>query len=114
MRPLPQRTSVLLVLLISLVGLASASAQDAPSRVLFTNVNVFDGVTDGLQEGMSVLIEGNLIAEISSGSISAEGATVIDGGGRTLMPRTELPGGTILGFFEDPEGNAIGLVEEAA
>jgi len=35
-------------------------------------------------------------------------------GGKTLMPRTELPGGTILGFFEDPEGNAIGLVEEAA
>ena len=35
-------------------------------------------------------------------------------GGKTLMPRTELPGGTILGFFEDPEGHAIGLVEEAA
>ena len=35
-------------------------------------------------------------------------------GGKTLMPRTELPGGTILGFFADPEGNPIGLVEEAA
>jgi uncharacterized protein len=35
-------------------------------------------------------------------------------GGRTLMERTVLPGGTILGFFADPEGNAIGLVEEAA
>jgi hypothetical protein len=35
-------------------------------------------------------------------------------GGKTLMPRTELPGGTVLGFFSDPEGNAIGLVEEAA
>jgi len=34
-------------------------------------------------------------------------------GGRVLMPRTELPGGTILGMFADPEGNAIGLVEEA-
>jgi hypothetical protein len=30
------------------------------------------------------------------------------------MPRTELPGGTILGFFADIEGNAIGLVEEVA
>ena len=35
-------------------------------------------------------------------------------GGKTLLPRTELPGGTILGFFADPEGHAIGLVEEAA
>lgn len=35
-------------------------------------------------------------------------------GGRTLMPRTELPGGTILGMLADPEGNAIGLVEEEA
>jgi hypothetical protein len=33
-------------------------------------------------------------------------------GGKVLMPRTELPGGTTLGFFADPEGNAIGLVEE--
>lgn len=34
-------------------------------------------------------------------------------GGEVLMPRTELAGGTILGMFRDPEGNAIGLVEEA-
>jgi len=35
-------------------------------------------------------------------------------GGKTLMPRTKLPGGTVLGMFADPEGNAIGLVEEEA
>ena len=35
-------------------------------------------------------------------------------GGKTLMPRTELPGGTTLGMFADPDGNAVGLVEEAA
>ena len=33
-------------------------------------------------------------------------------GGRVLMGRTELPGGPVLGMFADPEGNAIGLVEE--
>ncbi len=32
-------------------------------------------------------------------------------GGKVLLPRTQLPGGTILGFFADPAGNAIGLVE---
>ena len=34
-------------------------------------------------------------------------------GGKVLMTRTELPGGPILGMFADPEGNAIGLVEES-
>ena len=78
---------------IALAGLAfmavpdPASAQDeAPTQILFTNVNVFDGTGESLQEGMSVLIEGNLIKTISSSSIGAPGATVIDGGGRTLMP----------------------------
>jgi len=32
----------------------------------------------------------------------------------TLMKRTELSGGTILGLVADPEGNPIGRVEEAA
>jgi len=34
-------------------------------------------------------------------------------GGGVLMPRTALPSGPVLGMFADPEGNAIGLVEEA-
>jgi imidazolonepropionase-like amidohydrolase len=63
-----------------------AHAQEEESKVLFTNVNVWDGMSDGLQNGMSVLIEGNLISQISSSTINAAGATVIDGGGRTLMP----------------------------
>lgn len=53
---------------------------------LFTNVNVFDGVNGKLLEGASVLVEGNLIKQVSTGSIQANGAEVIDGGGRTLMP----------------------------
>lgn len=35
-------------------------------------------------------------------------------GAKVLLPRTELPGGTILAFFSDPAGNSIGLVEETA
>lgn len=60
---------------------------DAPRQVLFTNVNIFDGKTDGLSEGMSVLIEGNLIKKIAKSDIEArDDATIVDGGGRTLMP----------------------------
>ncbi|MDP2493695.1 amidohydrolase family protein [Shimia thalassica] len=61
-------------------------AQDAAPQTLFTNVHVFDGVSDTRIENASVLIEGNLIKEVSAASIEAPGPTMIDGGGRTLMP----------------------------
>ncbi|MDO6484292.1 metal-dependent hydrolase family protein [Shimia thalassica] len=63
-----------------------AFAQEAPPQTLLTNVHVFDGVNEARIENASVLIEGNLIKEVSTGSIEAPDATVIDGGGRTLMP----------------------------
>ena len=47
---------------------------------------VFDGVSDKLSKTTNVLVEGNLIKQISTDPIMADGATVIDGGGRTLMP----------------------------
>jgi imidazolonepropionase-like amidohydrolase len=53
-------------------------------KTLFTNVQVFDGVTDG-RSAVDVLVQGNLIKQVGAG-IDAPGATVIDGGGRTLMP----------------------------
>jgi imidazolonepropionase-like amidohydrolase len=63
----------------------SARAQDsAPSQVLFTDVNIFNG-TDGELIGADVLVEGNLIKEIGQ-NLQAGGATIVDGGGRTLMP----------------------------
>ena len=61
-----------------------ASAQD--SRVLITNVHIFDGVNEERIENANVLVEDNLIAQISTDAIDAAGATVIDGGGGTLMP----------------------------
>jgi len=71
-----------LVLAISSI----ASAQDeAPAQILFTNVNVFDGFADELAMNTDVLIEGNHIVEVGQ-NIAASGATVIDGGGRTLTP----------------------------
>jgi imidazolonepropionase-like amidohydrolase len=54
--------------------------------VLFTNVNIFDGVKGDLIENGSVLVEGNLIKTVSSGPIVAPTAFKVDGEGRTLMP----------------------------
>ena len=53
---------------------------------LFTNVHVFDGVSEKRVENANVLVEDNLIKQISAGTITADGARVIDGGGGTLMP----------------------------
>lgn len=33
------------------------------------------------------------------------------GGGKTVMPPTEVPGGPTLAIFTDPAGNRIGIVE---
>jgi len=63
------------------------AADMAPvAKTLFTNVNVFDGEHEKLINNANVLVEGNLIKQISNKPISSDGATLIDGGGRTLMP----------------------------
>jgi imidazolonepropionase-like amidohydrolase len=76
-------------LLTCFVALAlPAIGQEAKpvSRVLFTDVNVFDGVNEKRAEGMSVLVEGNKIAKIAKSIPVPAGATVIESKGRTLMP----------------------------
>jgi imidazolonepropionase-like amidohydrolase len=80
------------VAILAVIGIAHLSgppafAADADTvRILFTNVNVFDGTSEKLAKGQSVLVEGNLIEQVGPGIAAPSGATVIDGGGRTLMP----------------------------
>ncbi|WP_445193905.1 amidohydrolase family protein [Sphingomonas sp. Tas61C01] len=72
----------------SLVMPAIARAQQAqrPQSLLISNVRIFDGIDDRHRSG-NLLVNGDKIAEISSGAIQApDGAQVIDGGGRVLMP----------------------------
>ena len=69
------------------LGASAASAQDeVPRQVLFTNVNIFNGVDGELMENGSVLVEGNLIKTVSAEAIDAPDAYTVDGEGRTLMP----------------------------
>lgn len=53
---------------------------------LFHNVRVFDGKQDFLIDNASVLVEGNLIKQVSTSAIDAPSATLIDGGGRVMTP----------------------------
>lgn len=79
------------VLLVASLGAATVPAvaqntAETRQRILITNVNVFDGINEQRIENANVLIEGNLIRTVSTDPIKADGATAIDGGGRTLMP----------------------------
>jgi len=70
-------------------AISTAIAADAMplNQIIINNVNVWDGSSESLNNGQSVLIEGNKIKKIGKGPMSVTGkATVIDGGGKTLMP----------------------------
>ncbi len=64
-----------------------AQQEAAEPATLFQNVRIFDGKTAALSAPSHVLVQGKTIARISTSPITAEtGATVIEGGGRILMP----------------------------
>src|SRR3954447_4588466 len=67
-----------------------AHAQQSSGAVtLFNNVRVFDGKGTALSESTNVLVRGNLIETISPTPIPVDRSattTIVDGGGRTLMP----------------------------
>ena len=78
------------------IAVASAQEETQPNRIMFTNVNVFDGVSESLEMNTNVLVEDNLIAAVGPSITMPEGAEVIDGGGRTLMPEVDPVFRTVL------------------
>ena len=70
----------------SVMSFKRAAAQ-APTRIVFSNLRLFDGKTDELRDGLSVLVEGNRIKAVASGNPPPpDGARLVDCGGRVLMP----------------------------
>lgn len=78
--------SMLATLLVAVVSTPVFAQDEAPSQTIFRDVNVFDGMNEELVMGTDVLVEGNLIKSVGAAIQATAGATVIDGGGRTLMP----------------------------
>ncbi len=67
-----------------------ASAQEEKPQVLAINVNIFDGKADKLAEGMSLLVEANLIKTIGDETIKAnKGVTAICDGGLPQVKRND-------------------------
>ena len=62
-----------------------ADTQSRPTTTLFANVQVFDGINDTLS-AVDVLVVDNKIERVAADITPPEGATLVDGGGRTLMP----------------------------
>src|SRR5438094_3950616 len=56
------------------------------AQILFKNASLLDPHADALQGGVSVLVEGESIREVSAKPINGANADVIDCKGRTLMP----------------------------
>ena len=87
MKSLSTHVILLLTAIVSVLLPPAVIAQaTAPEQILFTNVSIFDGKSKKLITGREVLVESNLIKEIGRNVDAAEGATIIDGGGGTLMP----------------------------
>jgi imidazolonepropionase-like amidohydrolase len=72
-----------------LITSAAQAQQTSGATTLFNNVRVFDGKGTSLSEPTNVLVRGKLIETISRTPISVDRSattTIVDGGGRTLMP----------------------------
>jgi imidazolonepropionase-like amidohydrolase len=89
------KSTLRLITAIAVTAFAAAPSQDARAQgapqangsTLFQNVRIFDGRRNSLSAPSNVLVKGNVIERISTATIDVEpGATVIAGGGRTLMP----------------------------
>lgn len=79
-------TKSLVLSAIALSATCSQAISQERTPILFTNVNVFDGVNEQLIENASVVVTNNLITAISTEDLAVAGGQVIDGGGRTLIP----------------------------
>ena len=82
------RLFITILFAVSCMSLTGFSQSDKTKQVVFKNVKVFDGTSDKLSATTEVLVEGNLIKEISATASknASKDATVIDGANKVLMP----------------------------
>jgi imidazolonepropionase-like amidohydrolase len=78
-----------LALAVGVSGFAQAAQESASRLTLISNVDIFDGQTATLLKNRHVLVKGNRIETVSNeplAVIQTDNVTMIDGGGRVLMP----------------------------
>jgi hypothetical protein len=71
-----------IALLLSAATSFAAHHEEKVSQILFKNVHVWDGKSDGVSTAMNVLVEGKLIKKVgASESDAGSEATVVEGKG---------------------------------
>lgn len=66
---------------------ALAQSRRPPSKILFRQVRLFDGKSNNLQQNAQILVDGDRIASVDTSNAAPQPDwTVIDCGGRMLMP----------------------------
>jgi imidazolonepropionase-like amidohydrolase len=82
-------TAALLAGIVCFSSSSQATEPEVAKLTLISNVNIFDGESETLRENMHVLVKDNLIEAISDeplAVVQTDNVSMIDGGGRTLMP----------------------------
>lgn len=76
------------ILLVALLSAAPSSTGQSSPPLAFVDVSVIDGTGAAPRAGLTVLVEGDRITRVGpSGEVPVpEGATIVDGAGRTLIP----------------------------
>jgi uncharacterized protein len=80
------------------------------------NYGIVDNGGEGINGGIGAAgeSEGHVTFYVSVDDINRSLETIEARGGRTIMPRMEMPGIVTLAHFADPEGHLIGLVESTS
>ncbi len=73
--------------------------------------NPGEGVGGGFNPVSETNAAGTTLAHIGTEDIEATLAVIEEHGGKTLVPKTEIPGMGWFAIFSDPTGNSIGLYE---
>jgi len=68
-----------------------------------------DGINGGIGGAMGET--SRVLVYVNVPDIDAALEKISASGGRTLMPRTDV-GPVVMGIFQDPEGNTLGLIED--
>ncbi len=71
-------------------------------------------VRAGATQGPLRYETGKVLVYLGSEDIDADLARVEEHGGRTILPRTDIPGVGWFAVFADPSGNQLGLFERAS
>ena len=102
-----------LIYLICTCVLLSCDSKKEEADIIVTNANIYT-VNEANPKAQSFAIkEGRFLMVGSSKDIKDHyrSKEVIDLGGKTVVPETEIPNMVTFALFADPEGNVVGLVK---